>query len=114
MVILTFDALKVLAVIAAVSAVVQLGKKILEWLEGWPGAPAWVQAILSWWAHGWGPRVLTLLVSMTAVLLPEIAADGRLTLPEVAQILEALGLGAGATILYWLSRAKWPWRKKTA
>lgn len=112
MTILTFDAVKVLAVIAAVSAVVQLVKKALEFLEQWQGAPPWVASILSWWAHGWGPRVLTLLVSLTAVLLPEIAADGKLTLPELAEILQALGIGGGATILYWVTRWKWPWARK--
>lgn len=112
MVILEFDAMRILAVIAAVSAVVQLLKRLFEWLETWPGAPGWVQAILTWWAHGWGPRVLTLLVSLTAVLLPEIAADGRLTLPELSELLQALGIGGAATLLYWVTRWKWPWRKR--
>lgn len=112
MTLLEFDAVKILALLAAVSAIVQAIKKALEWLEGWEIAPEWVRSFVSWWAHGWGPRVLTLLVSLTAVLLPEIAADGRLTLPELAEILQALGIGGGATVLYWITRAKWPWRRR--
>lgn len=106
--ILEFDPLKIGAIVAAVGAVVQLLKQLFERLEAWPGAPAWVQRIAAWWAHSHGPVILAYGVSLFVVLLPGIVEDGRLTLPEVAQLLEAFGLGVAAQALYLVSRWKKP------
>jgi hypothetical protein len=106
----TFDAVRVTAIIALVQQITQVIKQAIERGEAWTGAPAWLKKILTWWAHGWGPRVLLAIVSLTAVLLPQIVADGVLTMPELGDILQALGIGAGATILHWAGRWKWPWK----
>lgn len=106
--ILSFDPLRVAAVMAFVAMLVQGLKKVFELLAAWEGAPEWVHALSAWWAHGVGPAIIAALVSLCTVVLPPIVEDGRLTIGELQVILQALGIGGGATLLYWLTRFKGP------
>jgi len=108
MTILEFDPVQIGAYVALVGAAIQLIKQMFERLEVWQSAPAWVRAVSEWWAHGKGPVILSVLVSVFVVLAPGIVADGKLSLPEVSQLLEALGLTIGSNLLYWISRWKRP------
>lgn len=106
--ILSFDAVQVAAVLALVTTVVQGIKKGLEWLASWEGAPDVVRRLVDWWAHGAGPAILTAAVSLCVTVLPPIIEDGSLTTVELSQILQALGIGVGATLVYWVVRLKGP------
>ena len=111
MVIVDFDPVKIGAIVALVGAIVQLLKKGLEKLEEWQGAPSWLRKFFGWWAHSSGPVVISLLVSLFVTLAPGIVEDGKLTLPELQQILQIFGLTLGSNILYWISRWKSPFKK---
>ena len=74
--------------------------------------PAWLRSVAAWWAHSKGPVIISVLVALFVTLLPGIAEDGNLTIPEISQILQALGLTVGANILYWIGRWKNPFGKK--
>lgn len=114
MTIAEFDPVQIGAIVALVGAVVQLIKKAFEKIEEWQSAPAWIRSIATWWAHGKGPAILSVLVALFVTLLPGIVEDGALSLPEVEQILQAVGLTFGSNILYWISRWKSPFKKKNA
>lgn len=104
----TFDPIKIGAIVALVGACVQLVKQGFERIEAWTGAPAWVRSVAAWWAHGKGPMIISVLVALFVTLAPGIVEDGKLSLPEVQQILEVCGLTFGANVLYWISRWKAP------
>lgn len=106
--VLTFDPVKIGAIVALVGAIVQLVKKGFEKLEEWDDAPAWVTSFVTWWAHGKGPVVMSALIALFVTLGPGIVEDGAISIPEVSQILEIFGLTIGSNLLYWLSRWKRP------
>lgn len=111
--IITFDPVKIGAIVALIASVVQLVKKLFERLEAWDGAPLWVRRISEWWAHSHGPVILAYAVSLFVVALPDIVQDGVLTAPELSDLLEIFGLSIGAQVLYWVSRWKMPkWLRK--
>ena len=107
-VLLRFPGATAVAVAAAVLVVVQWIKKLCELVAAWENGPSWARKFAEWWAHGWGPRYITLAISLLTVTLPPILEDGQLTMTELQVILTALEIGGLATVLYWVSRFKGP------
>ena len=105
---ITFDPVRIGAIIAVVTVVTQLIKTGFERLEEWESAPAWIRNIAAWWAHSNGPVVISLLVALFAETLPALIEDGSLSISELSIILKALGIGGLSNVIYWISRRKSP------
>lgn len=99
----TFNAATAVSIVATAVMVVQWLKKGFEWLAAHAPEHSWSQWLWNRIGHGWGPVVLTALVSVTAIL-PDLVVDGKLTMPEMLEILKAIGIFGGSNILYWLTR----------
>ena len=107
---ISFDPVKVMAIVAMISVFVQFLKSSLEKIEEWNSAPVWVRKFAEFWAHSQGPAIISVIVSLFVTTLPAILEDGSLTFPELRILLEALGLAALANVTYWISRLKNPLR----
>ena len=105
---ITFDPVKIGAIVAVVTVVTQLIKTGFERLEEWKSAPEWIRKIAAWWAHSKGPIVISLMVALFAETLPVLIEDGSLSVSELSIIRKAIGIGGLSNVIYWISRRKSP------
>ena len=106
--IIKFDPVEIGAAIAAVTVVTQLIKSGFERLEEWQSAPAWIRSFAEWWAHSKGPIIISGLVAFLVETAPGMIQDGTLDITEISTILQILGVGGLANVVYWISRRKSP------
>lgn len=106
----TFDPVKIGAIITAVMIATQFLKKALEWIEEVSDNDSWVGRLAARLAHGRGAKIISALSSAIAIILVygpqvgEIVTDGALTIDEAVLVLGWFGITAGANLAYLVVR----------
>jgi len=98
------------AIVAAVMIVTQFVKKGIEWIERTADEDSWIGKVAAWFAHGWGPKIISTVNSAIGLVLvygPQIAdivADGKLTADELVLVLGWFGVTVSANFAYLATR----------